>query len=128
MKPMMVGDPSKLRIGFVARRDISKGKEQFFDYGIKCAELPWLDTDAKEIGTISENVEETPRIITNKGKARKPNRIPKDCPIPGCGVTSLFKIADCIRCVHKISDSTERRKWLDKAKEVLITIHVTGPK
>lgn len=37
MKPVMVGDPpsQRLRIGFVARRDITKGEELFLTTGSK---------------------------------------------------------------------------------------------
>lgn len=55
------GDPTNstvkptLKIGFIAKRDISKGDELFFHYGLKYdPELPWISTNAKDISTTLE--------------------------------------------------------------------------
>ena len=52
-RPVMIGRPPKrrLRIGLVAKCHIKKGTELFFDYGIQDDDFPWLQCDAKKIGT-----------------------------------------------------------------------------
>ena len=52
-KPVMIGRPPRrrLRIGLVAKCHIKQGAELFFDYGIKDDNFPWLQCDAKIIGT-----------------------------------------------------------------------------
>lgn len=50
MQPVLTG--GRLRMGFVARRDIKYGEELFFHYGLKSdPDLPWITTDAKKIST-----------------------------------------------------------------------------
>lgn len=52
-QPVMIGKPphQRLRIGLVAKGKINRGEEQFFDYGIRDKDIPWLKADAKLIGT-----------------------------------------------------------------------------
>jgi len=51
MKPVMVGSPEnqRPRIGFVARKNIKKGEELFYHYGVDLPqdEFPWIRTDAR---------------------------------------------------------------------------------
>ena len=51
-RPVRIGTQTngRLRIGLVAKCQILKGQELFFDYGIKDESIPWLKTDAKKIG------------------------------------------------------------------------------
>jgi len=59
MTPVMIGEPphGTLKIGFVAKRDISCGEELFFDYGLKPnPEFPWISTDAKLIAITLQQV------------------------------------------------------------------------
>ena len=53
MKPVMMGIPPKrrLRIGLIAKSHFKSGTELFFDYRIKDKDFPWLNSDAKKIGT-----------------------------------------------------------------------------
>ena len=55
MPPIMIGrhahEKEKLRIGFVAKHDISKGDELFWDYGLNDKSFPWMSSNAKLIGT-----------------------------------------------------------------------------
>ena len=135
-KPVMVGIPpnNRLRIGFVALRAIKKGEELFYDYGIRDSEIPWLITDAKRIGTTTkelnshvqvQNASTTTVEPTAKEQPKKRiyNRIPKDCPYPGCGTLAVVKLADHLRHKHKIEDETKRKMWLQKAKEVTLNAH-----
>lgn len=55
-QPLMI--KGKLKIGLVARSFIRKGDEIFFDYGIRDKDIPWLKTDAKEVGiTIDQGID-----------------------------------------------------------------------
>ena len=53
MPPVMIDTPPNqhLRIGFVAKKIITKRNELFFDYGITDKEVPWSATDAKQTRT-----------------------------------------------------------------------------
>ena len=51
--PIMTGE--KLRIGFVAKQNISKGDEMFWNYGLNDKSFPWLSSNAKLIGTKLQN-------------------------------------------------------------------------
>ena len=121
MKPVMVGIPpnNRLRIGFVAKMAIKKEEELFFDYGVRDPAIPWLVTDAKKVGTtISELKSSDEQPVSPKKRVFR--RIKKDCPFPKCNSKQLLKLADHIRNVHKIEDEAERKKWLQKAKELKV--------
>ena len=55
-QPLMI--KGKLKIGLVARSFIKKGEELFFDYGVRDKDLPWLKTDAREVGvTLDQGID-----------------------------------------------------------------------
>jgi len=59
----------QLKIGFVAKREISVEEELFYDFGIKAPDIPWIKTDAKKLATT------LPKIISAnaaKNHARPP--------------------------------------------------------
>ena len=116
MKPVMIGNPpdNRLRIGFVAKTTIKKGEELFFDYGIRDSAIPWLVSDAKKIGTTVTELSEQ----SIPSKKRVYQRIRKDCPIPNCKSKQLLRLSCHLRVTHKIKNKVQRRKWLQKAKEV----------
>lgn len=120
MPPVMIGTPpnQRLRIGFVAKKNIAKGEELFFDYGIRDQEIPWLGVDARQIQTTVDKVEGQEQQVQPKQYRRRPKRVRKDCPYPGCGAKKLVKLADHLHYVHKITDVIQRRDLLQKAKEV----------
>ena len=41
----------QLKIGFVAKREISVEEELFYDFGIKAPDIPWIKADAKKLAT-----------------------------------------------------------------------------
>ena len=139
MKPVMVGNPpnNRLRIGFVAKTDIKKGEELFFDYGIRDSSIPWLVTDAKKIGTTMESlVTDDKKIGTTTvdlqsseqppkpSKRRVFRRIKKDCPIPNCHSKQLERLSCHLKVTHRIKNEVQRKKWLQKAKEVVKYNHL----
>ena len=49
---------------------------------------------------------------------RKPNRVKRSCPLPGCESKAPFvRLANHIRNFHNITSGEERRKWLQRAKQ-----------
>ena len=110
MPPVMIDAPpkSRLRIGFVARTRIEEGDELFFNYGVKDSQIPWLKVDAKSIGTTLQD------LATNIHTKRPL----QDCPVSGCKSVCLRKLADHLRCTHKLGKQ-EREKYLALAKKVI---------
>ena len=86
MQPVMVGEPpeNRLQIGFSAKHRIEKGAELFYDYRIRDKDLPWLISDAKQIGTTIDQLQsKTDQQATHAQKIKRvPNRVRKDCPLP----------------------------------------------
>ena len=82
----------KLRIGFIAKRDIHSGEELLFDYDLasySTAELPgWYKESMME----SDSDDTSPEPVLVKKL--------KMCKVPGCGVT-VKRIWNHIHDVHK---------------------------
>ena len=51
-------------------------------------------------------------------RKRAQNRYPKDCPYPGCTKKRLVKLSEHLMVVHNVNDISERKRFLQKAKEV----------
>ena len=119
MPPVMISTPpnAKLRISFIARKDISK-EEIFFDYGIRDRQIEWLTNDVNQIKISIEQLE--------RQKTTMRSRPLQDCPVSGCKAVCLHKLADHLRCTHKFGKKT-RDMYLARAKKVnvyLYCIHV----
>ena len=56
------------------------------------------------------------------GLKKKYERIKRDCPIPECNSRQLAKLADHLHYVHQITDKSNRKKWLDRAKQVIVQL------
>ena len=109
MKPICIN--GSLRIGLVAKRDISHGEELFFDYGIRDKEIPWLITKPKKSKT----------KVTPKQKRKR-----KYCIFDWCD-TKRLKLRQHLRQYHKISDNAELEKLCRNPRRVrkihMYTLH-----
>ena len=102
MPPIMIND--RIRIGFVAKKEIKRGEELFFSYGVKDKTLPWLKTDARAAGTTLQKI--------------KPKERPaQECTVEGCCAV-VKKLADHLRVTHKMS-----KKMLDKHLAIARKVH-----
>ena len=126
MQPVMVGEPpqNQLKIGFVAKQNISFGEELFFDYGIKHdPDFPWLTTDAKKVATTLQVLQSAQTVrsmspISKSRRSRPPaKRVRRSCPIPGCTTRNVLKLADHIRVQHPQYSQAERHMWLQEARK-----------
>ena len=80
---------SKLRIGFIAKRDIKANEELLFDYDLKSycsSELPDWYLEKTEDPVTTTLVTTTTTMTTTTTTIYKPFR---RCQVPGCGVTVL---------------------------------------
>jgi len=98
----------------VARRDVIRGEELFFDYGIHDKDIPWLITKPKQ-----------------KIEADKSNReaeIPKPrkyCVLDWCS-TKPLKLMQHLWQHHKISNKAELEQLCRNARKVhMSTLHTT---
>ena len=78
---------SKLRIGFIAKRDIKANEELLFDYDLKSycpSELPEWYLEKSEEDPITTTTVSTTTTTTTTTTVHKRFR---KCQVPGCGVT-----------------------------------------
>lgn len=112
MKPVPIGEglQRRLRIGFVARREITCGEQLYFDYGIRDKEIPWLTTNAKTI--------KFPSAAEQSSNKWKQNRLHLNCNL--CGAKQLAKLSQHLKQKHQIESAAERKKHVEDARKVKI--------
>ena len=119
----------KMRIGFVALRDIPQGEELCYDYGDRSGE-DWMKKGRLVKGRVVAAVEETsdeeregeekPRQQAPK---KRPNRRSVYCPVPECTAPPLKKVSQHLRQFHKLGDTDVRRLLKNKRYTTREEIH-----
>ena len=111
MKPVFMTD--RLRIGFVAKRNIQAGEELFYDYGVRDQEIPWLISDEKAM----VRTKSKPAAVKNRVKLKCPIR---DCPSQQLKSDGFVKLGQHLKQYHQIEDQGQRRNLCDDARQVCI--------
>ena len=109
MKPVVIA--GRLRIGFVAKRNIKAGEELYYDYGVRDKEIPWLISDGKS-------------MAQTKPKPKK-NRLKLKCPMKDCKsqqhkCDGFVKLSQHLKQYHLIEDKARRQKLCADARQVRI--------
>ncbi|XP_065919571.1 uncharacterized protein [Dysidea avara] len=124
MSPVLIGEPprAELKIGFVAKKDISYGEELFFDYGLKShPDFEWIGTAAAKIATTLQKVYSTRARSQSPAKKKKkrppPNRTIMSCRVPGCTTRNVSKLADHLMKLHSNLTTEERHHYLKLGRQ-----------
>ena len=105
----------RLRIGFVAKRNIVAGEELFYDYGIRDKEIPWLISDAKAM--VQTNTKPAAAHTKNRLKLKCPIR---DCPSQQLKKDGFVKLSQHLKQYHLIEDQGQRQNLCADARQVCI--------
>ena len=100
----------KWRVGFVAVRDIQKGDEITYDYGVRG--LTWMAPSPVKLDRTKKSGSK-PKYNLEEYRKRY------FCPVPGCTSNKAQKkLANHIAIEHRSISTEERHAYLAKAKEV----------
>ena len=95
----------KLRVGFIATRDIQQGEELLYDYGVRGES--WM-------------MAQNPQVSPKKDKPSttfEQYRRRRFCPVPGCPVKKpLKKLPNHLKTMHSALTPHEAKTYLQKAK------------
>ena len=121
MKPVMMA--GRLRIGFVAKRNISKGEELFYDYGVRDKDIPWLVSDGKAMANTKQM---KPTQDQPAAAHSTKNRLKLKCPIKDCPSQQLrddgfVKLSQHLKQFHGIEDQGQRQNLCANARQVCIS-------
>ena len=104
----------KWRMGFIALRDIPRGEELCYDYGVR--EESWMRRSRLEKGKVASCAEvegkddEVMEVVGGNGKGKKAKRRYIWCPMRGCPSGPVQKITQHLRKVHKVSSPGEIKR------------------